>query len=57
MTGLSRTPDPETLSELPRDAEQRRAAIQELLDAEPVALPSDPGELRRELDSAHDPAG
>ena len=46
----------EAIDQLPADEGQRRAAIQELLAAEPMALPSDPGELRRELDAAHDPA-
>lgn len=33
----------------PSDAEERRAAIQRILDAEPMELP-DPEELKRELD-------
>lgn len=47
----------EAIDQLPADAEQRRAAIAEVLDSEPMAVPSDPAELRRELDSAHDRAG
>lgn len=46
----------EAIDQLPADRDQRRAAIQELLAAEPMALPADPGELRLELDAAHDPA-
>jgi energy-coupling factor transporter ATP-binding protein EcfA2 len=47
----------EAIDHLPADAEQRRAAIAEVLAAEPMALPSDPAELRSELDSAHERAG
>lgn len=47
----------EAIDQLPADAERRRAAIAEVLAAEPMAVPSDPAELRRELDAAHDRAG
>lgn len=47
----------EAIDQLPADADQRRAAIAEVLAAEPMALPTDPGELRREVDAAHDWAG
>ncbi len=47
----------EAIDHLPADADQRRAAIAEILAAEPMALPFDPADLRRELDTAHDRAG
>jgi hypothetical protein len=47
----------EAIDQLPADADQRRAAIAKVLAAEPVTLPSDPADLRRELDAAHDRAG
>lgn len=37
----------------PSDADQRRAALQAVLEADPMAV-SDPGELRRELDEIRD---
>ncbi len=47
----------EAIDQLPADADLRRAAIAEILAAEPMAMPSDPAELRRELDAAHRRAG
>jgi len=47
----------EAIDQLPAGADQRRAAIAEVLAAEPMALPSDPAELRHELDAAHDRVG
>ena len=47
----------EAIDQLPADVDGRRAAIAELLAADPMGLPSDPAELRRELDSSHDRAG
>lgn len=47
----------EAIDQLPADAERRRAAIAEVLAAEPMAVPSDPAELRSELDAVHDRAG
>lgn len=44
----------EAIDQLPADADRRRATM---LAAEPMALPSDPAELRREIDAAHDHAG
>lgn len=44
----------EAIDRLPADAEARRAAIAAILAAEPMDLPEDPTELRRELDAAHD---
>jgi hypothetical protein len=43
----------EAIDRLPSDADDRRAAIASVLAAEPMTLPADPGELRRELDDAH----
>lgn len=44
----------EALDRLPADAELRRASIDAILAAEPMAVPTEPVELRRELDAAHD---
>jgi hypothetical protein len=43
----------EAIDRLPARADQRRAAIAEVLAAEPMPLPTDPAELRHELDAAH----
>jgi hypothetical protein len=42
------------IDRLPDTSEQRRAAIAAILGAEPMAVPDDPADLRRELDDAHD---
>jgi hypothetical protein len=47
----------EAIDQLPVDIGRRRAAVAELLGAEPMSVPSDPAELRRELDTAHERAG
>lgn len=44
----------EAIDRLPTEADRRRAAIAEVLAAEPMALPADPAELRHELDDAHE---
>lgn len=44
----------EAIDQLPGGKEQRHAAIQALFAAEPMAVPSDPADLRRELDAEHD---
>lgn len=44
----------EAIDRLPEGADQRRAAIAQVLAAEPMPLPADPTELRRELDIAHE---
>ena len=44
----------DALDRLPTDAEVRRNAIDVILAAEPMPLPDDPAELRRELDGARD---
>jgi len=36
------------------DWERRRAALEAILAAEPMPVPADPADLRRELDDAHD---
>lgn len=46
----------EAIDHLPEDAARRRAAIAEILAAEPMPLPADPADLRRELDVAHEPS-
>ena len=43
----------EAIDRMPAAADQRRAAIADILAAEPMPLPADPGDLRRELDDAH----
>jgi len=43
----------EAIDQMPATAEQRRAAIADILAAEPMPLPADPSDLRRELDDAH----
>lgn len=43
----------EALDRMPTDAEARRSAIDAILDAEGMAVPKDPADLRRELDTAH----
>ena len=46
----------EAIDGLPATADQRRAAIAEILAAEPMPVPSDPSGLRHELDIAHERA-
>lgn len=47
----------DAIDRLPATADQRRAAIAEILAAETMPVPADPGELRRELDGAHERTG
>jgi hypothetical protein len=42
---------------MPEAADQRRAAIAAVLAAEPMPVPSDPLDLRRELDAARERVG
>lgn len=42
----------EAIDALPRTDEKRRAAVDAILAADPMPLPADPAELRRELDEA-----
>jgi hypothetical protein len=44
----------DALDRLPADEGVRRAAIDAILDAEPMAVPEDPRELRSELETARD---
>jgi hypothetical protein len=44
----------DALDRLPSVVETRRGAIEAILTAEAMAVPTDPAELRRELDAAHD---
>lgn len=44
----------EAIDRLPTDSEARRAAIEAILAAEPMPVPDDPADLRRELDTARD---
>jgi len=47
----------EAIDHLPPQAEEHRAAIAAVLAAEPMAVPTDPVALRRELDAARDLTG
>lgn len=42
----------EAIDAMPDRADKRRAAVDALLAAEPMPLPADPAELRREIDAA-----
>jgi hypothetical protein len=44
----------DALDRLPSVAETRRGAIEAILTAEAMAVPTDPAELRRELDAARE---
>jgi hypothetical protein len=43
----------DAIDQMTSGAETRNDAIAGILAAEPMAVPSDPAELRRELDAAH----
>jgi hypothetical protein len=47
----------EAIDRLPAEADRCRAAIADILAAEPMPLPADSAELRRELDGAHERTG
>lgn len=44
----------EAIDQLPESHDRRRQAIGRILDAEPMPVPTDPRDLRRELDAAHE---
>jgi hypothetical protein len=44
----------EAIDEIPDDLEQRRAAVDAILAADPMPVPENPADLRTELDEAHD---
>ena len=44
----------DAIDRLPSDADRRRRALDAFLAAEPMPVPDDPQDLRRELDEAHD---
>lgn len=44
----------DAIDRLPDELESRRRAIDAILAAEPMDVPDDPQEFRRELDAAHD---
>lgn len=44
----------DAVDRLPVDAARRQAALARILEAEPMEVPAEPAEIRRELDSAHD---
>jgi len=41
-------------SALPADLARKRAALKEILEAEPMPVPEDPRDLKREIEEAHD---
>lgn len=43
----------EAIDQLPASADLRKRAIDQILAAEPMQVPREPAELRRELDEAH----
>jgi hypothetical protein len=47
----------DAIDHLPTDPEQRREAIDVILAAEPMPVPDDPTELRRELDETRNRFG
>ncbi len=47
----------EAIDQLPTDPARRRAAIEAILSAEPMPVPDDPADLRRELADARDRFG
>jgi hypothetical protein len=44
----------EAIDALPADEDQRRAAIAEILAADPMPVPLDPADLRREIEAGHE---
>ena len=46
----------DAIDDLPAEADRRRAAIAEILAADPMPLPVDPADLRREIDAFHERA-
>jgi hypothetical protein len=44
----------DAIDQLPDDVDARRRAIAAILAAEPMAVPADPADLRRELERSHD---
>jgi hypothetical protein len=44
----------EAIDSMPTDADYRRAAIADVLAAEPMPVPVDPADLRRDLDAGRD---
>jgi hypothetical protein len=44
----------DAIDEMPADADRRRAAIARILAARPMTVPTDPAEIRRELDGARE---
>jgi hypothetical protein len=45
----------DAIDQMTSGADSRRDAIAAVLAAEPMAVPSDPADLRRELDAEHEP--
>ncbi|HEV8571816.1 MAG TPA: ribbon-helix-helix protein, CopG family [Actinomycetota bacterium] len=39
---------------LPADLARKRAALKEILEAEPMPVPEDPRDLKREIEEAHE---
>ena len=45
----------EAIDDLPAEPNRRRTAIAEILAADPMPVPLDPADIRREIDAAHEP--
>jgi hypothetical protein len=44
----------EAIDAIPADADVRRDAVRQILAAEPMPVPADPRDVRRELEAAHE---
>ena len=44
----------EAIDDLPAEPNRRRTAIAEILAADPMPVPVDPADVRREIDTAHE---
>jgi hypothetical protein len=44
----------DAIDRLPTDADARREAVAAILAADPMPVPADPMDLRREIEEAHD---
>ena len=47
----------EAIDHLPADADVRRSSVAQILKAEPMPMPADPADLRREVDAAREHSG
>ena len=44
----------EAIDGMPPDQDRRQRAVEAILSAAPMSVPTDPADIRRELDDAHD---